>query len=84
MSNHAASYLLNEVLEILEVYGVYKHLGRPTSQELVREIVAASSDYDCNPGEILDAIGGRLGLCCSCLRSADLLRTGRCEDCRRK
>jgi hypothetical protein len=63
MSNHAGSYLLNQVLHLLEERGVFRQMGQEAARRLVLDIEKLSRRYDCNSGEILDGIGGRLGIC---------------------
>jgi len=82
MSNHAGSYLLNEVLQLLERRGVFDFLGKEGAQELVLEIVRLSGRYDCNPGEILDGVGERLAICPWCMSPRADLVEGICRRCR--
>ena len=82
MSNHSASYLLNEVLHLLEQRGVFDLLEKQRTQELVLEIIRLAGRYDCNPGEILDEIDQRLGICSYCLTSQLDLVDGICSACR--
>ena len=67
MSNHSGSYLLNEVLSALEKRKIFDFLGKEATQDTVLEIIRIARRYDCNPGEILDAIGTRVGVCYYCL-----------------
>ncbi|MBY0526855.1 MAG: hypothetical protein K2R98_25910 [Gemmataceae bacterium] len=84
MSNHAGSYLLNEVLHLLEQRGVFTALGSEAAQRLVLDILELSTRrYDCNSGEILEEIGGRLGICSWCLTAqSNLSHHGMCISCR--
>ena len=83
MSNHAGSYLLSEVLEILRQYRVFQLLGEKDSQRMVRQMVErACNQYDCNAGEILEAEGQRLGICRGCLTTGRTLQNGLCAKCR--
>ena len=82
MSNHAGSYMLNEVLRALERRGVFELLGRPAAQELVIEIVRLSDHYDCNVGEILEEMGEKLGICSWCLTPRTDLADCICGACR--
>jgi len=82
MSNHDGSYLLNEVLLLLEREGVFRALGREKSRKLVITIVKkAASEYDCNYGEILEDIGERLKICQCCLKKTVELEDGLCKAC---
>ena len=47
MSNHSGSYMLNEVLQLLEKRGVFASLGREKAQQLVIDILRMSDKYDC-------------------------------------
>jgi hypothetical protein len=82
MSNHSGSYLLNEVLLLLEKRGAFDLLGKEPSQKLVLEMIHLSKRYDCNPGEILDEIGMRVGICYYCLTAQSDLMNGVCNKCR--
>ena len=82
MSNHLGSYLLNDVLCLLEEKGVFELLGRRKTQSLLNRIVGLSFDYDCNQNEILEEIAERLGFCSCCLRSAKKFEYGLCPRCR--
>ncbi len=83
MSNHAGSYVLNEVLRLLEERGVFAQMGPEAAQKLVLDIVERSrEEYDCNPGEILDEISQRLGICDHCLTPKAELIDGTCPACR--
>ena len=74
MSNHDGSYLLNELLRLLEERGVFTQWGPEMTQQLVSDIVRLSPRYDCNPGEILEEIGERLRICHWCLTApSDLI-----------
>ncbi len=82
MSNHSGSYMLNQVLEMLEQKGVLADLGQEKAQELLADTVRISERYDCNSGEILDGIGERVGICYDCLRPAtDFDHGGMCRAC---
>ena len=64
MSDHAGSYLLNEVIEILDEAKVFDLLGQERSRALILKILHhALRDYDCNAGEILEGYEARFGIC---------------------
>ncbi len=81
MSNHSGSYMLNNVLEMLEKQSVFEYLGKEKTRSLVHDIVNMSYQYDCNPGEILEDIGERVGICYYCLGSAEEFHDGICKKC---
>jgi hypothetical protein len=82
MSNHSGSYMLNDVLFLLERENVFKTLGPDTTRRIAAEIVKLSDEYDCNAGEILDEIGPRIGLCYYCLKPAtEFADWGGCTSC---
>jgi hypothetical protein len=56
-------------------------MGREAAQQLVLDILKLSRRYDCNSGEILDEIGGRLGICLGCLTAKSDLLDGVCVSC---
>ena len=84
MSNHAGSYLLNKVLHLLEDRGLFAQLGPEKACKLVLDILRLSDGYDCNPGEILDKIGDRLGICSWCLTAKPDIVKGMCASCRER
>jgi hypothetical protein len=67
MSNHTGSYMLNDVLKMLERYGVFGFLGEARTYELVMEIVRLGGYCDCNDEEMLREIGERLEICYTCV-----------------
>lgn len=81
MSNHGGSYMLNGVLKILEKESVFQFLGKEKTQNLVFDILKISYQYDCNPGEILEDIGGRIGICSCCQSIAEEFHDGVCKTC---
>ncbi len=82
MSNHGGSYMLNEILQVMEEDKVFERLGSKETASLVQKIIHISLDYDCNRGEILDGIGERLGICSYCAKSSRKLTDGLCQDYR--
>lgn len=84
MSNHSGSYMLNDVLSMLEKNSVFDFLGKEKTQNLVMDIIKMSRRYDCNPGEILENIGERVGICYYCLNPADKFQDGICKKCYEK
>lgn len=81
MSNHSGSYMLNEVLKKLDEKSVFALLGKEETQTLVQEIIKISYAYDCNPGEILEDMAERVGVCSYCLKGADEFYDGVCSRC---
>ncbi|MEM9949732.1 MAG: hypothetical protein AAF810_27180 [Cyanobacteria bacterium P01_D01_bin.36] len=81
MSNHSGSYMLNEVLTILEDEAVFEFWGKAKTQEISKKIVQIGYDYGCSSGEILENIGARIGLCYCCVKSASSLKNGLCRTC---
>lgn len=71
MSNHSGSYMLNEVLQLLEKEAAFKFWGRTRTQEIALKIVQIGHDYSCGSGEILEDIGARIGLCYACHRQTN-------------
>ncbi len=43
MSNHSGSYMLNNVLEMLEKQSIFDYLGKEKTRSLVHDIVNMSS-----------------------------------------
>jgi hypothetical protein len=82
MSNHSGSYLLNNIITIMDGYQIFDVLGREKTQQFVIEIVKkAQRQDDCNPGEILDGLGEKLGVCYYCLKPANEFIDGLCLNC---
>lgn len=83
MSNHNGSYMLNRILFMLEDKGVFKDLGLEKSREIIKSVSDIGEGYgDCNPGEILENIGEKYGICYYCNEIKDNITNGLCEDCR--
>ena len=59
-------------------------MGQEAARRLVLEIVKLSRRHDCNSGEILDEIGGRLRICWMCLTAQADLVDGMCLSCRQR
>ena len=84
MSNHQGSYLLNEVIGILDEASVFDLLGQERSQALILKILHhALRDYDCNAGEILEGHEARFGICSYCKSPAEEIQDGLCAACRK-
>ncbi len=49
MSNHSGSYMLNDVLEAADEYGLFGFLGKEKTASFVLEIIKIGYNYDCNP-----------------------------------
>jgi recombinational DNA repair protein RecR len=81
MSNHSGSYMLNEVLIIMENASVFEYLGKEKTRQIVFEIIKMSHRYDCNIGEILDGIGECVGICSHCYEAADEFCDDVCKEC---
>lgn len=60
MSNHAGSYMINDILYILDEYKVFDVLGKQKTLDLLNKIRKVGIENDCNDGEILDEIGEKL------------------------
>jgi hypothetical protein len=83
MSNHGGSYMLNDIIQLLNDEQVLNIIGLQKSQQVITQIVKiASLDYDCNPGEILEGHTDYLNLCYCCLSITTDLESGLCLKCR--
>lgn len=82
MSNHSGSHMLNSLLVMLERESYFSEIGLDRTTEFVAHIVDRACEYDGNPGEVLDGIGERLGICYQCIRRSDNLHFGACASCR--
>lgn len=81
MSNHTGSYMFNEVLKAAAEAKIFERLGREDTKVFLKIIFTVGSDYDCNPGEILDDIGENLGVCYCCQKFDVPLKEGLCDEC---
>ncbi len=84
MSNHWGSHLLNAILKLMEARGIFEQIGREATPQLVFDILKIANRNDCNPGEILDEIGGRIGICYICLKVKSEFKEDICLECRRE
>lgn len=83
MSNHDGGCMLNEVLELLKAKGVFEKLGKAGAQEIILKVERIGEQHDCSPSEILEGIGGRMGICWWCRSPKEKIRDGICEECRK-
>ena len=82
MSNHDGSYMLNEVLLLLEKRGFFNGLTQEEIKSFVHDIVYIGNCHDCNDGEIFDEIGKRLKYCYCCEKFTEELNDrGLCKEC---
>lgn len=84
MSNHSGSYMLNDVLKMFEKEAVFDFLGKEKTQNFIIDILKMAYQYDCNPGEILENIGEKVGVCYSCHKNAEEFYDGVCKRCHEK
>ena len=83
MSNHWGSYMLNEVIGLLNREEVFDLLGKTRTQRIVLEMLSrATEEYDCNPGEVLKGFGATLGLCYYCRSPSHTVVADLCQKCR--
>ena len=82
MSNHSGSYMLNGLLVMLERESFFSKIGPARTAEFVSDVLGLAVDHDGNPGEVLDGIGARLGICYQCRRRSDEFEHGVCAACR--
>ena len=82
MANHGGSYMVREILDLLEREKVFEFLSREKTHHFLQTVVRrAVYGYDCVAREILKGFGSRFGLCDSCYRACEDLRFGLCPDC---
>lgn len=83
MSDHTGSYMLNDILTLLNKEQIFAPLDKIKTQALIKEIVQiATCQYDCNSGEILDGLTDDFKMCYVCLNPSENLEEGLCENCR--
>ena len=83
MSNHDGSYMLNEVLILLEKRGFFSCMKPSETKKFIKSILKIGNEYDCNDGEILEDIGESLGICYCCVEFTKDLDDGVCSSCRK-
>lgn len=81
MSNHSGSYILNNVLLLLETYGFFEQLDQQKTEDFIDEILQIGHYNDCNNGEILEGIGERVGFCYCCQEMAEEFVGDICKNC---
>jgi hypothetical protein len=83
MSNHSGSYMLNQVIEILDRHEMFSGIETTTAQTAIKEIIEmATNKYDCNRGEILEGYAQQFNLCSYCLADNDNPEDELCPTCR--
>lgn len=83
MSDHTGSYMLNEILVLMEKEQIFELLGKAGTQKFIKEMIQISCrSYDCNAGEILDGLTDRFELCYCCQSATVDLIDGLCRECR--
>lgn len=82
MSNHSGSYMLHRVLVLLDRMGIAEKMEKEERNEFIKNIIKIGNSEDCNPGEILDEIGEKYGICYGCLEEATDFEDGLCPTCR--
>jgi len=82
MSNHSGSYMLNDVLKAADEYGLFGFLGKEKTAAFVFKVIQIGYRHDCNPGEILEDMGSRVGICYCCRQQKEGIdEGGLCADC---
>lgn len=83
MSNHSGSYILNEVLNILDnEYDFFKGKEPREIVDFFRKIDNIGNSYDTNTGEILEEIGQKYNICYICMLPVkELPENGVCLYC---
>jgi hypothetical protein len=83
MANHGGSYMLREILDLLEREKVFEFLGKEKTHHFLQTVVRRSIyGYDCVAREILNGFSSRFGLCEACYQAHDDLKGGLCPGCR--
>ena len=81
MSNHSGSYMLNSLLTMIERESFFSDIGPEKTAEFIEHVRVLVLDHDGNPGEVLEGIGERLGICFQCFQQCDELHHGECASC---
>lgn len=84
MSNHSGSYMVNDLLKLMDQEHLFEDLGMEKTQSLIRRFVGIAQAYDCNGGEILENLTDRFQPCYCCLANtqAQDLNDGLYPRCR--
>ncbi|MCB2299893.1 hypothetical protein [Clostridium tagluense] len=82
MSNHSASYMLNNILYTAKDMRIFEAIGEEKTRKFALELVKIGKRYDCNNNEILYSIGEEIGICYLCLKETDDIEEGLCKKCR--
>ena len=82
MSNHSGSYMLNSLLTMIERESFFSDIGPEKTAEFIDHVRVLVLHHDGNPGEVLEGIGERLGICYQCFQQCDELHHGECASCR--
>ena len=83
MSNHDGSYMLNDILILLEEYKFFTTLTKKEISKFCQKVKSIGGEHDCNNGEIFDGIGERLKICYWCFNSAEEMVDGICKECKK-
>jgi hypothetical protein len=81
MSNHDGSYLINQILFLLNDHEVFQFFGKEKTLQFLKRIREIGCEHDCNAGEILEEIGEQLKICYCCWEYADSLENEMCGKC---
>ncbi len=81
MSNHSGSYLINEILYLMQKYNVFDSIGKEKTLSFLNEVKWIGYKHDCNNGEILEGISDQLKVCYICWEYGNEMNDGICETC---
>jgi hypothetical protein len=81
MSNHADSYLLNDLLKKIAARRIFEKLGQTKTRAFLKKVLEISNKYDCNQNEVLEDLGKKLGICKECLRFDKIIKEDLCPKC---
>ena len=82
MSNHWGSYMLNDVLRLLDAEGLFEDLGKERTQDITLKILRIGMENDGNANEVLDGMGPRTGVCFYCQRAVEEFADDEwCKEC---
>lgn len=83
MTDYTGSYMLNDIIRLLDRQQVLDVLGFEATQQMLISITQlATSDHGCNRGEILEGYAERFAICYCCLSITDDLVQRLCPNCR--
>jgi hypothetical protein len=81
MANHLGGDILNDVLRLLDARGFFREQQKSGTRTFLQEVLRIAQEADCSPGDVIEGIGPRLGICPHCQRPSFNPSVGDCTKC---